>query len=204
MGLIELYQTTFDISYIKTAIKLNKYMIENFWDEKAGGFYFTQINSELEEFRQKDVYDGAIPSGNSIALFNLIKLGRITGDSSFEDKAIETVKAFSETVKKSPEAYTQFISSFDFLLGPSYEIVIAGDKKSEKVKQILNNINSVFAPSKVVVLKPPGNEGNELSAIVPYSSSMGLVNEKPAIYVCSNYVCKAPTSEVKDLLNMLD
>jgi uncharacterized protein len=203
MGLIELYQTTFNISYIKTAIKLNKYMIENFWDEKSGGFYFTQKNSELEEFRQKDIYDGAIPSGNSIALLNLIKLGRITAERLLEDKALEIIKAFSGTVKKSPEAYTQFISSYDFLLGPSYEIVIAGDKNSEQVKQILNDINSVFAPNKVIILKPPGNEGNELSAIAPYLKTMVMLNEKPAIYACSNYACKAPTSEVGNLIKLL-
>ncbi|MBM3700440.1 MAG: thioredoxin domain-containing protein [Actinobacteria bacterium] len=203
MGLIELYQATFNISYLKTAIKLNKYMLENFWDEKAGGFYFTHQNSELNEFAQKDTYDGAIPSGNSIALLNLIKLGRITGDSLFEDKALEVIKAFSGTVNKAPEAYTQFISSYDFLLGPTYEIVIAGDKNSRQVKQILNDINSVFAPNKVVVLKQPGNEGNQLSAIAPYLSSMGMINEKPAIYACSNYTCKAPISEVDGLIKLL-
>ncbi len=87
MGLLELYQTNFNVSYLKTAIRLNKYLIENFWDNKNGGFYFTQTNSELADFRQKDIYDGAIPSGNSIALLNLIKISRITSDTGLEDES---------------------------------------------------------------------------------------------------------------------
>lgn len=204
MGLIELYETTFNINYLKTAISLNKILLENFWDNNNGGFYFTQINDGLSYFRQKDIYDGAIPSGNSIALLNLIKLGRITADLSLEEKAMLITKTFSEIIEKSPEAYTQFISSFDFLLGPSYEIVIVGDLNSSETKKILKAINSRFIPNKVVILKTPGSTESEIIEVSDFIKDLRMINNKPTVYVCSNYSCKLPTNNINEMLKLLD
>jgi uncharacterized protein YyaL (SSP411 family) len=203
MGLIELYETTFNINYLKTAINLNKILLENFWDNNNGGFYFTQINNELSYFRQKDIYDGAIPSGNSIALLNLIKLGRITADLSLEEKAMLITRTFSEIIEKSPEAYTQFISSFDFLLGPSYEIVIVGDLNSSETKKILKAINSRFIPNKVVILKTPGSTESEIIEVSDFIKDLTMINNKPTVYVCSNYSCKLPTNNINEMLKLL-
>ena len=204
MGLLELYETNFNISYLKTAISLNKHLIENFWDNKDGGFYFTQANSDLADFRQKDIYDGAIPSGNSIALLNLIKLSRITANTGLEEKALEILKAFSETIEKSPEAYTQFISSFDFIIGPSFEIVIVGDINSNETKKILKAINSIFIPNKVVVLKTPGSPESEITEISDFIKDLKMINNKPTVYVCSNYSCKLPTNNTNEMLKLLN
>lgn len=203
MGLLELYETTFNINYLKTAINLNKILLENFWDNNNGGFYFTQINDELSYFRQKDIYDGAIPSGNSIALLNLIKLGRITADLSLEEKAMLITRTFSEIIEKSPEAYTQFISSFDFLLGPSYEIVIVGDLNSSETKKILKAINSRFIPNKVVILKTPGSTESEIIEVSDFIKDLTMINNKPTVYVCSNYSCKLPTNNMNEMLKLL-
>ncbi len=208
-GLIELYQTTFKPLYLKTAIDLNKYLLENFWDNKYGGFYFTKINSDLDIYRQKDIYDGAIPSGNSIALLNLVKLSRFTADTSYEDKANQIVKAFSVAVKDNPIAYTQFISSYDFLIGPSFEVVIVGNSDSKDTNKILNSINSIFCPNKIIVLKPPENINNnintisEIKELIPYISDMKMINKKPTIYICSNFSCKKPTNEISVALKLL-
>jgi uncharacterized protein YyaL (SSP411 family) len=204
MGLLELYETNFNISYLKTAISLNKQLIENFWDNKDGGFYFTPANSDLADFRQKDIYDGAIPSGNSIALLNLIKLSRITANTGLEEKALETLKAFSETIEKSPEAYTQFISSFDFIIGPSFEIVIVGDINSNETKKILKAINSTFIPNKVVILKTPGSDESEITEISDFIKDLKMINNKPTVYVCSNYSCKLPTNNTNEMLKLLN
>lgn len=203
MGLLELYETTNNISYLKTAVKLNKYLLENFWDSKEGGFYFTQTGSELSEFRQKDIYDGAIPSGNSISLLNLLKLSRITANPNLEDKAIQAVKTFSGIVKNNPAAYTQFISSFDFLVGPSHEIVIVGDIDSIETKIILNSINEAFIPNKVVILKTPGLPESEISEMPDFIKDLKMIDNKPAVYVCSNYSCKLPTTDADEMLNFL-
>ena len=203
MGLLELYESGFDIEYLKKAIEYNKYLADNFWDERNGGFYFTTANTDLPGPRQKNVYDGAIPSGNSIALFNLIKLARITGDQSLEDKANKLAVAFSGTIVKAPQAYTQFISSFDFAQGPFYEVVIAGDPGSKETKKVLNSIVSVFIPNRVLLLKNPGGKGTGISRIAPYTKDMQMINNKPTIYICSGYSCKSPTNDLNEALRML-
>jgi uncharacterized protein YyaL (SSP411 family) len=203
MGLVELYETTFDTAYLKTALNLNKTLMENFWDNNNGGFYFTKNNDGLSNFRQKDIYDGAIPSGNSIALLNLVKLGRITANTDLEEKALLIIKAFSGIIKKSPESYTQFISSFDFLLGPSYEIIIIGDLNSSKNKQILQALNSRFIPNKIVILKKYEDIRTAKADIFDYLQDFKMINKKPTIYVCSNYTCKVPTNDIETMLDLL-
>ncbi|MBM3707723.1 MAG: thioredoxin domain-containing protein [Actinobacteria bacterium] len=204
MGLVELYQTTFDMKYLKTASALNKYLIENFWDNENGGFFFTGVNNEISRFRKKDVYDGAIPSGNSVALLNLIKLSRITADTGLEDKVLKIIKAFSETIEKNPEAYTQFISSFDFLTGPSFEIVIVADNNSAETKKVLKAANSAFVPNKVVILKTTGSPENEMAETPGFIKDLKTINNKPTIYVCSNYSCKTPTNDINEMLKLIN
>jgi uncharacterized protein YyaL (SSP411 family) len=204
MGLFELYQTTFNILYLKTATNLIKYLIENFWDNENGGFYFTKINDEIAGFRKKDVYDGEIPSGNSIALLNLIKLSRITADNSLEDKAFKILKAFSKTIENTPEAYTQFISSFDFIIGPSFEIVIVGDNYSNETKKILKAINLAFVPNKVVILKTIDSPENEMTKTPDFIKDLKMINNKSTIYVCSNFSCKLPTNYINEMLKLVN
>jgi len=204
MGLLDLYETTFNVSYLKTAIGLNKYLIKNFWDNENGGFYFTEINNSIASFRKIDIYDGAIPSGNSVELLNLIKLSRITADGSLEDKALRIVKAFSETIGKNPEAYTKFISSFNFMIGPSFEIVIAGDMDSDETKKIISSINSIFVPNKVVILRTIESNESEITRIAHYSKDMQIINNKPTIYICSNYECISPTNNINEVMKLLN
>ena len=203
MGLIELYETTFDVIYLKTALDLNQYLMDNFWDKKNGGFYFAQSDNELSDFMQKDIYDGATPSGNSIEFLNLIKLSRITGSTDLENKASELLKVFSETVENSPESYTQFLSSYDFLIGPSFEIVIVGDLNSNEARKIIKAINSKFIPNKVVVFKTTGNAEPGITSLAQFTGNMQMINNKATIYVCSGYSCKAPTNDINKMLELL-
>lgn len=115
-GLIELYEASFNIKYLKAAIKLNNEMLKYFWDEGKGGLFFTSLDSEKLLIRNKEIYDGAVPSGNSVALLNLLRLARITGDSELENKAEELNKAFSQTINEIPYAYSQFLIGVDFKL----------------------------------------------------------------------------------------
>ena len=204
MGLLELYQTNFNISYLKTAASLNKYLIENFWDDKDGGFYFSQAGSELKDYRQKYIYDGATPSGNSIALLNLIKLSRITGNSGFEEKAFAMLRTFLPEVKKSPEAYTQFISSFDYIASHSFEIVVAGDITLSQTQKILKAINSTFVPNKVVILKSNKGPESQIKEFPDFIKNLEMINNRPTVYVCSNYSCKMPTNDIDQMLNLLN
>jgi len=130
-GLIELYEATFDVRYLQTALELNNESITHFWDDENGGFYFTPDDGEELLVRQKEINDGAIPSGNSVAMLNLLRLGRITADANLEQKASQIGNVFSKSVKRYPAGFTQFMVGLEFGLGPSYEVIIAGDSKAE-------------------------------------------------------------------------
>ena len=99
-------------------------MVAKFWDDKNGGFYQTQT-SEAGLPKLKQLYDGAVPSGNSVAMYNLLRLSRLTNELNFETMATQMTKTFGQEVEGAPEAYTFFLCGFDFLTGPSYQRYIS-------------------------------------------------------------------------------
>ena len=201
-GLLELYEATFDFKYLKAALDLQTDMTELFWDEKNGGFYFTSHEAEALISRQKEVYDGAIPSGNSVAMLNLLKIGRITGNSSYDDMAARLVRAFSQTVEQAPMAYTQLLSSLDFAIGPSYEVVVVGDPRSPDTKEMLNALRKQFNPNKVLLFKGTNDEAG-IATIAEFTKGQSSINGKATAYVCLNYICNLPTTDLNKALGLL-
>ncbi|UCG21575.1 MAG: thioredoxin domain-containing protein [Deltaproteobacteria bacterium] len=122
-GLIELYEATFEPNYLEEAMALNSAMIDLFWDKTHGGFFYSGRDNEVLIKQSKEIYDGAIPSSNSVAFLNLIRLGRITGEANLEKNAEQLAGAFASRIKAYPSAYTQFLVALDFIIGPSREIV---------------------------------------------------------------------------------
>lgn len=202
-ALIDLYETTFEIKYLKRAIDLNEILIKEFWDTQNGGFYFTSNKSEELIARQKDVYDGAIPSGNSIALLNLIRLARFTADSNFEKKASELVKYFSGYISKSLSAFSMFMCALDFQLHSSTEIVIAGNQKDTAVREGLNLVNNIFNPNKIVILKSNEEKKNPTD-LLAFTKEMKVVNNKPTFYVCKNFICNRPVSNLEEFQMLIN
>jgi uncharacterized protein len=123
-GLIELYEATFEPSHLQTALSLNDDLLKHFWDDKNGGFYFIAADNEHLLVRKKEIYDGAVPSGNSVAMLNLLRLARMTANHGLEEKAALIGRTFSQEVIGSPAAYTQLMVAVDFGLGPTHELVI--------------------------------------------------------------------------------
>jgi len=107
--------------------------------------------------RQKDSYDGAVPSGNSVALLNIIKLARITSNLKLEKNAEKLFRSFASKVEQVPSGHTMFLSAFDFISGPSYEVVIAGQMGSEDVTGMLKALRRLYLPNKVVLFHPEGD-----------------------------------------------
>ncbi|MFX1265845.1 MAG: thioredoxin domain-containing protein, partial [Promethearchaeota archaeon] len=130
-GLLELYETTFDPRYLEMARDMTTDQISHFWDESEGAFFFTAHDSEDLLVRKKNVYDGAIPSGNSVSMLNLIRLARLLGDNELENKADMIGKAFSHEISRMQTAYSFMLVALDYALGPSHEIVIAGETNGE-------------------------------------------------------------------------
>jgi hypothetical protein len=203
-GMLELYETTFEVDYLKKALRLNGYLLEHFWDDKNGGFYFTADDGESLLIRQKEIYDGAIPSGNSVAMLNLLRLGRVTGNSGLEQKAARIGRAFFQNVRQSPSAYTQLMMAVDFAVGPSYEVVITGNPGADDTGELLRAVQREFIPNKVVILIPAEPDSSDISRIAPFTAHWSITDEKATAYVCVNHNCKLPTTNIDTMLSLLN
>jgi len=203
-GLFELYEASFDTNYLKTALDLNNQLVKYFWDEKSGGFYFTPHDGEALLVRQKEIYDGAIPSGNSVAMLNLLRLGRITANSDLEERAAKIEKTFSYQLKRSPSAFTMSMSALDFGLGPSYEVVIAGKSNAKDTEAMLSALRSQFIPNKVVLFRPTEEESPDITRIAEFTKGQLTINGKATAYVCKNYICDMPTNNINKMLDHLN
>jgi uncharacterized protein YyaL (SSP411 family) len=202
-GLLELYEATFDPACLKSAMELNQYLIAHYWDNQRGGFYFTSDKGEELITRTKEIYDGAVPSGNSVAMSNLLRLGRITANTDFEKKAAQIARSFSESVRMAPAAHTMLMQALDFAIGPSYEIVIAGKPDAEDTKQMLTALGQHFVPNKIVLMRPLDSENPEISNIAEFTKHQKAVNDKATAYVCLKYACKNPTTDPTRMLELL-
>ena len=190
-----MYETEFEIKYLETALELNEYLIKHFWDNENGGFFFISDEAEKLIIRQKDLYDGAIPSGNSIAVLNLLRLARITGNTKLEVKASVIGKVFSQSISNSPSAFTQFLCALDFAIGPSNEIVVVEGNNSKD--EFIKKIREEFNQNKVVLLK-----SEELEKISDYIKVLKSIGGKTTIYICKNFVCELPITDAKKLVQV--
>ncbi|HEX3012997.1 MAG TPA: thioredoxin domain-containing protein, partial [Methanobacterium sp.] len=201
-GLLELYEASFNLKYLKSAIDLNNILLDHFWDNENGGFYFTPDDGEEILVRKKEIYDSTVPSGNSMQMLNLLKLSKITEDEEFKHKAVQLEKAFSHDVVRTPSAHTQLMVAIDFKLGPSYEIVIAGTPNNQDTDIMLNSIRSSYIPNKTIVLKPP--EASEIIGLINSLKFKNQENNKATVYICSENTCKAPTTDLNTMLKFLN
>jgi len=202
-GLIELYETDFDVRWLAKAVRISDAMVARFWDEGEGGFYFTADDAEELLARPKGAYDGAIPSGNSVAALDLALLGHLTGSPERIERARKACKAFSGAVARAPSQYSQMMLALDLMLGPAVEIVIAGDPDAADTRALLREIRSRFLPNAVVILRPPGDDPPiaKLSEFVREQESR---DGKATAYVCRDFACRAPVTDAAALGKLLD
>jgi uncharacterized protein YyaL (SSP411 family) len=203
-ALLELYETTFNVKYLEIALNLNDDLLKHFWDNKDGGFFFTADDGEKLIIRQNDIYDGAIPSGNSIAMFNLLRIAKIKNSSDLIEKAAKIGRFFANSVNQSPSAYTQLMNAVDFAIGPSYVIVIAGILQNEDTRKMLNVIRKEFIPNKIVILRPADQESPTIDNIAEAYKFQNSLDGKATSYVCENYTCKPATTDIKKVLELLN
>jgi len=202
-GLLELYEATFKPEYLVHVNNLTLKLLEGFWDEQERGFFFTGSESEELLVRKKDAYDGAIPSGNSVAALNLIRLARFLGDSELEERALDTIKAFSEMISRAPTAFSMMLNALDFALGDAYEIVIAGNPESTDTQKMLDIIRKNYLPNKVVLLKGTEHQSKEISRIAPFTKFHDTMGGRATAHVCIDHNCKLPTTDTQQLLKLM-
>jgi len=202
-GLLELYEATFNTDFLKTAIDLNGNLMKHFWDDGQGGFYFTPDDGEDLLIRQKEVYDGPTPSGNSVAMLNLLRLGRITANPDLEEKAKKIGTVFSKQIKQSPPIYTLFMVALDFGTGPSCEVVIVGNSQAEDTKEMVKTLRRTYLPNKVVLLRPIEREEPDITRIARFTKDLRSIDDKATAYVCRDYHCEFPTTDISEMLELI-
>ncbi len=204
-GLIQLYEATFNLQWLKEADRLNRIMIEQFWDDVNGGFFFTGEAHESLIVQSKSAHDGATPAGASIAVHNLLRLAKLLNQPNLNDKARTTLMLYYHQMEAAPSASAQLLCELDFLLSTPKEIAIVGGRDSEETKAATRTIHSRFIPNKVIALLDVTSEnGQETKTFIPLLEGKVPRNGKTTIYVCENYACKSPTTELAELEKLLE
>jgi len=191
-GLLNLYEATFEIHYLQKAIALERESLTRFRDA-TGRFYLTSSDALL--LRPRETGDGALPSGNSVQLTNLVRLSRITGDPLYEKAANDLLRTSADDVTLIPSASAHLMSGLDFMLGPSFEIVLAG----ADVRPLQRVVFGTFVPNKVVV-----RSGADIASIAPFTKAQRAIRGKATAYVCTNHLCRLPTSDPDKVRELLD
>jgi uncharacterized protein YyaL (SSP411 family) len=171
-------------------------MLDLFWDNSNGGLFLSPKDGESLLIRPKEIYDGALPSGNSIALHNLLHLQRLTGNPELGHKAKLLIRAFSGTLLETPSGYTQFLASLYRTLSPTVEVVIAGTPGESDTRKMLAVMRNDFLPQVVTVFKKsPADIDARLAHLAPYTADHIAIDGKATAYVCRNNSCAPPTTD---------
>lgn len=195
-GLHELYEATWDTDYLRQAIHLNEEMLALFWDDERGGCYFTGSDSEQLLARPKEIHDGAIPSGNSVTAYNLLRLAHLTGSSSLEEKAEQHIQAFAGRAEKAPTGMAFFLTAIQLAIGPKSMIVVAGEAGDAMTEDMLTEAQRTFLPGALLLFHPHTKTRNDLEQLAPSVSEQNMQNGQATAYICENYTCQEPLNDV--------
>lgn len=202
-GLLELYRATLDVEYLKIAVDLTNKMIEIFWDEDDGGFYFAEKGAEDVPLNFKEVHDGASPSGNSVALMVLAYISNMTGEPKYQGYTDDLVEFFGGKVALRPSQYSMFMYVFSLLNEGFTDIVVAGEPEDQEVEDTLELIRKEDLAGKIVLHKHEKNS-EKLADIAPFTEDMDIPGEGVKIYICRNFTCSKPVEGEDELPKKLD
>ena len=203
-ALVDLYETTFDVAWIERATAIADEMDKRFWDETGGGFFSTPAGKTDVLVRSKSAHDSAVPSGNSVAVHGLLRLGKLTGEKRYSDMAEKTLDVFAPAASLSPRAFVRMLSSFDFLLGPTQEIVVAGGNDDAGTKQLVKLAYGLYLPNGIIAqVDPSSDEADAAAGRIPLLTAKSLIDGKPAAYVCLGTTCYSPVTAVDELKKRL-
>ena len=200
LGLIELYETTYEADYLKKALQLSNDLLSLFWDDDLGGLYVYGKDSEALITRPKEIYDGATPSSNSVTALNFIRLSRLTGHQELEEKSDQILKAFSDDIRGYPLGHAFALMALMFGMSKGQEVVIVSESFNE-AKPFIEKLHDVFIPFTVSLLYNPGDK--ILKELAPFVEPYSTVEGKTSVYVCEGFACKAPVTENVMFANML-
>jgi hypothetical protein len=202
-SLLDLYEAQFDRQHLDVAIRLTEKQRELFEDPQQGAFFNAAADDSSLVLRVKEDYDGAEPSGNSVAALNLLRLAQMTGRSDFRESAERLIGAFGSRISTLPAAIPQMLVGCEFLLSEPQQIVIVGDRDAPDTGALLRTVHSRFASNRILLLVDSAETRDALAAGVPALAGMAKLQDHAAAYVCRNYTCQLPVAEPAALLELL-
>jgi len=202
-GLLDLYEASFDVEWLKVAVELQETQDRLFFSEKDGGYFSTSGKDESVFLRMKDDNDGAEPAASSVAALNLLRLSQFRDDQRMAERGRKTIDAFATTLSHFPSAMPQMLVALDYSLSKPRQIVIAGKKDAPETKGLLKEVRRHFLP-KTSLLLADGSDGQKyLGEKNEAIRAMSMMEDKPTAYVCENFTCKAPVTDAKQLAELV-
>ncbi len=202
-GLLDLYEATLDIPWLKLALDLQAKQDALFWDAQAGGYFDTTGTDPSVLMRMKEDSDNAEPSGNSVAALNLLRLSQMTDSQELRDKAEKTIRAFAGRLSNYPAAMPQMLVAFDFHLDKPKQIVLAGKPDAADMRAMLKEVHSRYMPNKIILLADGAAGQAFLAERVAFLKSVDAIDGQATAYVCENFVCQLPTNDLTVLRRLL-
>jgi uncharacterized protein YyaL (SSP411 family) len=200
-GLLMLYEATGEIEWLIEAQAVVEKMIEEFWDEEQGGFYYTGSSHEELIVRSKDYFDNATPSGNSVAADVLLRLGVLTGREDYGRKAVTIFRLLRDTVERYPSAFGRLLCALDFHLSSPKEVAVIGDAGADDTQRLLREVWKRYLPNKVVALSEEGDA--RAVELVPLLRERHALEGRATAYVCEHYACQRPVTTPEELAAQL-
>ena len=202
-GLLDLYEASFDIKWLRLAEQLQATQDELFWDEKNGGYFTSTGKDPSILLRMKEDNDSAEPAPSSIAALNLLRLAQIRDARKLRERAEKTIAAFSASLNHFPSALPQMLVALDFSLTKPKQIVVVGKREAADTKALLAEVRAHFLPNTIVLLADGGEGQKYLEQKLEELRAMRTVNGKAAAYVCENFACQAPVTSREELRKLL-
>ncbi len=201
---LDLYEATFDVRWLTFAFDLQGTQIALFWDSAEGGFFDTSGKDKTILLRQKEEYDGAEPSGNSVAAMNMIRLSRLSDDDVLRAKVEKTLKYFASSLEQAPQVMPQMIAAIALFLAAPQHIVIAGRKNAADTKAFLHVLHRHFLSGKILLVVDKEEDGSLIFEKLPFTKEMKQIDGKATAYICENYACNLPTNDIKVFEELLE
>jgi uncharacterized protein YyaL (SSP411 family) len=201
-GLLDLYEASFDVAWLKFAEDLQETQDRLFLDPN-GGYFSTSGADKNVVLRMKDENDGAEPAPSSVAALNLLRLGQIRDRPEWRKQGAAAIAAFHSILSRFPSAMPQMLVTLDFYLSRPRQIVIAGAPDAKDAKKLLTEVHRHFLPNKILLLADGADGQNYLAEKLPAIQDMKPVRGKAAAFVCENFVCQAPVTDPKGLAGLL-
>ncbi|MBD3868775.1 MAG: thioredoxin domain-containing protein [Acidobacteria bacterium] len=202
-GLLDLYEVTGKVDRLSAAVRLQAFLDGGYQDLEHGGYFLTGSDHERLLAREKPTYDGAEPSGNSVAYLNLLRLHALTTDDGYRESAAKLLAAVSAGLKAGPGRMNWMLHGLDYNLGDPVEIVLVPGKKQDSLKPFVDYLRTTFLPSKVVVMAGDRKRRELLTGLIPSAAGKTARKGKGTAYVCRNGVCRLPATDLETFIRQL-